>query len=741
MRIILFILFIFSSQFILSQDSAKSILLHNIEITAKKSNPERLNPSTNFSVFSGKKNDILKLDNLNLSLVTNNTRQLLSRVAGVTIWENDGSGTQVGISVRGLNPNRSWEINTRQNGYDISADIFGYPEAYYHPPMEAVDKIQLVRGGASLQYGSQFGGLLNYILKRPTGSKRFQFETQNTAGSYGLLSSYISIGGIHKKWSYSVYNQMRKAEGWRENGYYSVRNSHVFIQYKIDSHSCISAEYTNMDNKIQQSGGLTDNQFLVNSQQSNRSRNWMSTPWNLFNLNYNSRISKNLNFNLKLFGLIGERSSIGFIATPTINDTINTVLGTYNPRQIDRDKYQNFGLEMRNLYSFKFHNLDQKIAFGLRYSQSNTTRNQKGKGDIGSEFNTNLEISKYPTALDFKTTNFALFIENQIKLSDKFTINPGLRLEHIVSDISGRLNISNNHEINQIPTSTERLILLSGFGLQYDLEKTNIYGNFSQSFRPVLFSDLTPPSTTDIIDPNLKDASGYTIDLGYRGQAFDNMINFDASLFYLRYDNRIGTIRKFIQDYPANSTYLFRTNIGNTVHKGLELFIDLDMNSAFKFSKKKGSFHLFTSQSWIDARYLDFQTNSVSGVAPNIQIKETNLAGNQVEYAPQHISNFGLSYSNKSLSCTIQQRYTSAVYTDASNTELANSQATSGKINEYSIFDFSADYQFKKYLNLKLGIQNILDEKYATRRAGGYPGPGLISGEGRSFYFGFGLKL
>lgn len=75
------------------------------------------------------------------------------------------------IALRGLNPNRSWELNTRQNGYDISSDIFGYPEAYYNPAMEAVDKIELIRGGSALQFGPQFGGLVNYVLKRENAIK------------------------------------------------------------------------------------------------------------------------------------------------------------------------------------------------------------------------------------------------------------------------------------------------------------------------------------------------------------------------------------------------------------------------------------------------------------------------------------------------------------------------------------------------------------------------------------------
>jgi hypothetical protein len=47
----------------------------------------------------------------------------------------------------------------------------------------------LIRGGASLQFG-QFGGMLN-VLKRKR--KKFTFETQNTVGSYGLMSSYNAM--------------------------------------------------------------------------------------------------------------------------------------------------------------------------------------------------------------------------------------------------------------------------------------------------------------------------------------------------------------------------------------------------------------------------------------------------------------------------------------------------------------------------------------------------------------------
>ena len=88
-------------------------------------------------------------------------------VAGLNIYQNDDAGLQLNIGGRGLNPNRTSNFNVRQNGYDISADALGYPESYYTPPSESLEEIQIIRGAASLQYGTQFGGLINFKMKKP----------------------------------------------------------------------------------------------------------------------------------------------------------------------------------------------------------------------------------------------------------------------------------------------------------------------------------------------------------------------------------------------------------------------------------------------------------------------------------------------------------------------------------------------------------------------------------------------
>ena len=78
-----------------------------------------------------KRSDLLDLSMANLA--SNNARQIYNQIPGLNIYQNDDAGLQLNIGGRGLNPNRTSNFNTRQNGYDISADALGYPESYYTP--------------------------------------------------------------------------------------------------------------------------------------------------------------------------------------------------------------------------------------------------------------------------------------------------------------------------------------------------------------------------------------------------------------------------------------------------------------------------------------------------------------------------------------------------------------------------------------------------------------------------------
>jgi len=726
----LFVILSFSSLAQKSEDSTK--LINEILVEGKYKDLDRLPILDGTRINSGKKNEVINLLQSSADLSINNYRQILAKVPGVSIWENDGSGIQTSISTRGLSPNRSWEFNVRQNGCDISSEAFGYPEAYFTPPTEALEKIEIIRGSASLQYGTQFGGLLNYVTKKNLTNKTFSFETQQTLGSYGLFNAYNAISGKIKKFSYFGYLHHRSADGWRENSQYRTNTGYLSLTYDFTSKFSISLEYTNMYYLSQQSGGLTDSMFQADPQQSVRSRNWFSSPWNSSAMHIKYDFNENTKLTVDIFNTLASRNSIGFMKDITNVDSLNGLF--YNTRQIDRDWYNNLGVEARILKQYNLFGQKSAISIGTRIYKGNTRRKQGGIGSVNSDFDLTIVQQQnsqygnfdYKKELSFETKNAAFFAENLFQLTDKLAITPGFRFEYIENRVLGTID----KPVIGIPltvSNSVRNVLLTGVGGEYATTKTtNIYANFSQAFRPVTFSELTPSATTDSIDQELKDISGYNIDFGFRG-SFLEAITFDIGVFYLFYNNRVGTISLDGKN--------LKTNIGASISQGIESFIEFDIFKLAALDKKFGNLKLFSSVSFIDAKYSRWDDPDA------INDETKNFSGNYVENAPRNVNRFGFTYKYSRFSLTYQFNQVGSVFTDALNTENPNSKATIGKLDGYSLMDLSTTYLINGKYNVKAGINNLTNEKYATRRSGGYPGPGILPGNGRTFFFSIGVKF
>ncbi|MCE2708109.1 MAG: TonB-dependent receptor, partial [Algoriphagus sp.] len=554
-----------------------------------------------YRIYAGKKNEVIRIGELNANLAMNNSRQIFAKTPGISIWENDGSGVQLGVASRGLNPNRSWEFNVRMNGYDITPDPMGYPEAYFTPPMEVVEQIEIVRGASSLQYGSQFGGLMNFVLRKPDPSTRFTAETVNTVGSNGLLSSFNYLGGTEGKWSYTTYYQRRSGKGWRENGAFQTHHIHLEVNYAASNRLKLGLEMTAMTADTQQPGGLTDAQFATNPQQSTRARNWFSTPWYIPALTAEYLISPKTKVSWKAFGTFAERNSVGFMRPIHVEDDLGN-------RQVDRDYYTTYGSEVRLSSSYTLFGREHSLVGGLRYFNGHIDRKQLGVGTSRTDLDYSVAAGPFARDLDFSNTNWAAFVEQVFRFSDRFLMTGGVRLEQIQSTMQGQLNRVNGVPQFLEPITRSRSFAIFGAGAEYHVTKTSeFYANLSQAYRPVLISDLTPPATTDIIDPNLTDSRGYNFDLGYRG-SWTPALQFDLSYFHLHYADRIGSLA---QMDPNGRITQFRTNLGTSISRGFEGYVEVDPITALFESSRVGYVHLFASLAFVDATYGDFEVSSV----------------------------------------------------------------------------------------------------------------------------------
>lgn len=698
------------------------------EATVKgNAEPFSLSPAASlrkFTVFSAKKADIIRPERLNVNAATNNARQLFSRVAGLTIWENGDGGSQLNIGTRGLNPSRTSNFNTRQNGYDISADPLGYPETYYTPPLQAISRIELIRGAASLQFGPQFGGMINFeLLASP--NRRFGFISEQSAGSFGMFTSFNAVGGTSDRTSYFAYWQHRRGDGWRDRSGFESNNAHIRIAQQLNEFSSVTFEYSRYRHLAETPGGLTDRQFVIDPEIVLRERNWFGVDWNLMSLKWEHRFSSRTRVMVQPFALVARRDALGHLGRISRTDPGGA-------RELIRGEFNNWGIEARMVHNWQFRGLPANLVGGVRYFDGQT-RNRQNAAMGGSAADFSFTDAGLSNGSDYRfdNTNVSLFVEQVLRVTTKLTVTPGLRYEHIRTASEGSYTqIVTDGAGNVLPTyprtfsesdARGRNILLSGVGASYKVgARAEVYANYSTNYRAINFSDIRISNPNQIVDADMRDESGSTFDAGLRG-SFGNWLYLDASAFRLNYNDKIGTRLDTATLNPVLGPQLVqrRTNLSDAVTQGIEFTAEMNLVRLFSDSSS-WQFNVFGNVAWLEGVYRSENDPAIHG--------------NRIEYVPEWNMKAGIQAGWRGFGLSWQITHMAEQFSDATNAPAgADPNAVVGVIPAYTIQDISLSYRYKAF-SVQAGIDNLLDERYFTRRAGGYPGPGILPAAPRNFY-------
>ena len=462
--------------------------------------------------------------------------------------------------------------------------------------------------------------------------------------------------------------------------------------------------------------------------QSNRSRNWFGLNWFLYNFKIKHQFNLNSNFSFNFFGLKATRNALGF-RTNRVDQ-----VDSNKERDLIKGEFQNYGLESRFLHKYSLKGKKNVFLIGVKFYKSDND-SQQGPGSFKSDADFEFRLDDFPnynnqSKYNYPNLNYALFSENIFYLSKKFSLTPGFRYEYIRTESEGfykKINLdgAGNVILNKTIDDSEireRNFFLFGLGLSFKSSKAmDFYGNISENYRSVTFADISISNPAYSINPEISDENGYTIDLGIRGNYF-RRFSYDIGFFSLFYKDRIGFVQKAFKDGSVKSE---KGNVGDAVMYGLESLIDFDLNDIF-IKNNNLSLNYFINSSFINSKY----TESM----------EPGVKGKKVEFVPKLNIKSGFKFGYKNLSLNIQYTYLSSQFTDASNAIDSNLSGVIGQIPSYDIVDFSASYYLNKF-KIESGINNVLNNYYFTRRATGYPGPGIILSEPRSVYLTVQYKI
>lgn len=718
-----YFLFCFGAAPVLTQTPVDSLKLREVSVTAQRQTIDRLPQVQGTYLWSGKKNEVINLENTDANIAEKTPRQLFAKVPGVFVYDMDGSGNQVNISTRGLDPHRGWEFNIRADGIMTNSDIYGYPASHFSLPMEAIGKIQLVRGTGALQYGAQFGGMLNYVIKQPDTTRKIGLEMVNSAGSYGLLSTYNAIGGKVGQLQYYAYYSKRVSKGYRENGESDYDGQGLVLKYLVSDKLVLRGELLRSNYLYHLPGAMTDAQFKADPRQSTRSRNYFNPEIYVPSIAVDWKIGDRTRVSWTASAVLGERRSVLWDRPANVRDTINATTLAYNARQVDIDHFNSYTTEFRILRDYELLGLTSTAIAGVQYINNDLNRQQLGIGTTGSDYDLSIDASGFKRDLHLKSQNVAVFLENKFQLTQRFSISPGFRYESGLSKLSGKTTY---YDPANLLNTIEHRFPLFGVNAEYDTRnKQTLYAGWSQAYRPVVLKDIIPANIYEQVDKNLKDAYGYNLEIGWRGAA--GGLKWDLSAFALQYNNRLGTLAEY--DGQLDTFVLFRSNIGDALTKGLEIFAEYGFHLSDQVFLS-----VFTSTAYFDARY--------QGDSLRVNSRENrSIKGNRVESVPEWISRNGLNVRFNGCSVSVLYSYTAKSFADPFNTVAPSANGAVGLVPAYGLLDLNSSWHLSPRLMLRVNVNNILDKQYFTKRPTFYPGPGVWPSDGRSIVATLAVKI
>ena len=666
--------------------------LETIQVTEKKQTfSEFWEENQAAQIFSGKKNTVTSLKEIP-TLQTNNYRQATSQTPGLLISEVPNEALAA-ITFRGLgDPHESFNVLLLQDGIPVPADMYGYPAHYFSPALPMMEKVQFTRGGASLLYGPQPGGVLNYISRPLKKNQPTSGKVGLTYGSYNLLTTNNALFGSKDDSSYGLEYHRRQGDGPQRTNSDFAADYLQARQHYFKGANVFKVSFNGYNSDHGNSGGFSktdnsgDNQYGEDQGKATRKHDRLKVSRAQLAGGLEKRIDDKSSLQVNLWATAYRRYS------KSQNQGAGSTFGrspTGTTNNIVTQQYYGYNGEIRYLKNYSEHTFSAGyLSYNILspYTAETGATVDSNHGDVTRRLDRSTHVNSY-------------FAENRFAFGD-FMVTPGIRIENIRQTIDERKNTLNGASRQE--DSTENVPLL-GLGISYHVDDSSqIYANVSESYKPVSYQEsvpLTNSSTT--ISEDIDPSKILNYELGYRTQT-DKFI-LDASLFYIRYENKFGVVGNNFQ------------NTGAGTNKGFDVAAELKLSQFSPALKKKGEFNLYGNIEVLDARF----TKSSPDAA-------TNLEGNTPQYAPHTITRTGLIYTKENrLKAALMGVMVSRHFGADGNTD-------NFEIPAYMVWDLTADWSVTKNWIASAGINNLLDKQYYSRvRA-----EGISWALGRNFYVG-----
>jgi outer membrane cobalamin receptor len=168
------------------------------------------------------------------------------------------SGAAGGISIRGIGSSPTTGVLVLIDGRPDIMGIFGHPlsDAYF---LQDVKKIEVIRGPASLLYGSNaMGGAINIITDH-SHNDGYHAVLPIRYGSFNTGQAYLHQSYGNGKWGGSLSAGYRSSDGYREKGRddYTSKSGNLEANYSLTSSARMTVNSYVCDYLVYDPGQIT----------------------------------------------------------------------------------------------------------------------------------------------------------------------------------------------------------------------------------------------------------------------------------------------------------------------------------------------------------------------------------------------------------------------------------------------------------------------------------------------------